>query len=87
MRKKLENKDSTTAEPAKEENAEDSSPTQVQEGGANANLRSKGADVASLAKVLEEIRDFRKDTKEQLSDIKSELTNVNQNIEDAEVRI
>ncbi|CAL8256143.1 unnamed protein product [Arctogadus glacialis] len=43
--------------------------------------------VASLTKVLEEIRDFRKDTKQQLNDIKAELTNVNAKLAEAEMRI
>ena len=85
MGKKHANKESTAAEPANEENPGNSAPTQAQDGGANANSRSKDAEAASLAKVLEEIRDFRKDTKEQLNDIKSELTNVNQKIVEAEV--
>lgn len=58
MWKKHANKESTAAEPANEENPENSSPTQAQGGGANANPHSKDADAASLAKVLEEIRDF-----------------------------
>ena len=42
---------------------------------------------ASLAKVLEEIRDFRQDMNKQMSDIKSELTKVDQKVEEVENRV
>lgn len=73
-------------EPANlEENVGNSSPTQDQDGEASIDPHSR--ETASLARVLEEIRDFRKDTKQQLDDIKTELTNVNQKIAEAETRI
>ena len=37
---------------------------------------------ASLAKVLEEIQDFRQDMNKQLNDNKSELTKVDQKVEE-----
>lgn len=67
-------KKSTVAESANEENAANSSPATAQDGEVSANPDS--SDVASLMKVMEGIRDFRKDTKQQLNDIKSELTTV-----------
>lgn len=86
MGKSRANKDTTATETANAENSENSSPTKGQDGEANANPALSSATV-SLAKVLEEIRDFRKDTKEQLNDIKTEITSVNQKIAEAEVRI
>ncbi|KAK9533243.1 hypothetical protein VZT92_008377 [Zoarces viviparus] len=85
MGKKDTNKKSTIGEPVNEDNTKNSSQTHGQDGGANAN--SQPDDTASLTKVLEEIRDFRKDTKHQLNDISSELANVNQKIAEAETRI
>lgn len=85
MGKTRGNKENTATLPAIEENTESSSPTQAQEDEANASPDANEA--ASLIKVLEEIRDFRKDTKEQLNDIKSEITNANQKIAEAEMRI
>jgi len=85
MGKKQINKENTAATPVNEENPENSSSTEVHDGGANANPYSN--ETATLAKVLEEIRNFRKDTKEQLKDIKSEINNVNQKITEAEGRI
>lgn len=41
----------------------------------------------SLTKVLEEIREFRKDMNEQLNDIKVELTKVDQKVEDVKNRV
>lgn len=67
-------KKSAAEQPENEENT-DGWPTHVQGGGASSNPYEKDI---SLANVLEEIRDFRKDKKEQLIDIKSELTNVHQ---------
>lgn len=61
------------------------SPTQVGLQDGEANLPQ--AEAASLAKVLEEIREFHKDTKQQLNDIKIELTNVHQKIAEADTRI
>ncbi|CAI5691467.1 unnamed protein product [Oreochromis niloticus] len=86
MGKSRANKETTAAETSNAENSENSSPTKGQHGEANANPAPSCA-AASLAKVLEEIRDFRKDTKEQLNDIKSEIISVNQKIAEAEVRI
>lgn len=79
------NKKCTAGETVNEENAGNSSPTQVQDGEANASLQPSEA--ASLTKVLEEIRDFRKDTKQQLTEIISEITSVNQKLAEAETRI
>lgn len=42
---------------------------------------------ASLTKVLEEIREFRKDMNKQLNEIKVELTKVDQKVEDVENRV
>lgn len=79
------NRDNTAAETANADDQESGSPTEVQDGGTNANPSTSEA--ASLTKVLQEIRDFRKDTKEQLSAIKSEISNVNQKIAEAEARV
>ncbi|TKS87468.1 hypothetical protein D9C73_021592 [Collichthys lucidus] len=86
MGKSRSNREDTAAETTNAENPGNSSPTKTQDGEANANPAFSG-DAASLAKVLEETREFRKDTKEQLNDIKSEITSVNQKIAEAEVRI
>ncbi len=69
------------------ENTGNSSPAQAQDGETNANANTHLSDAASLTKVLEEIRDFRKDTKQQLNEIITELTSVNQKIAEAESRI
>ena len=63
----------------KEKEKENSSPGEVQDEEANASVTASANldDFANIAKVLEEIQDFRKDAKQQLNDIKSELTNVN----------
>uniref|UniRef100_W5LVG8 L1 transposable element RRM domain-containing protein n=1 Tax=Lepisosteus oculatus TaxID=7918 RepID=W5LVG8_LEPOC len=42
---------------------------------------------ASLQKILYELRDFRRDNKEQLMDIKQELSKVNKRLDKAEGRI
>ncbi|KAL7872495.1 hypothetical protein SRHO_G00074780 [Serrasalmus rhombeus] len=84
MGKRDVNKKGTMEEPTNEEIAENS-PVQTQGNEANANPQAHEA--ASLARVLEEIRDFRQDAKQQLSDIKSELTNINHKIAEAETRI
>lgn len=86
MGKTRANKETTAAETADAENSRSSSLTKGQEGEANANPALSSADV-SLTKILEEIRDFRKDIKEQLTGIKSEIISVNQKITEAEVRI
>ena len=67
-------------QPGNEEKTDNGSPTQVQDGEASASS-------LGLVKVLEEIQDFRKDTKQQPSDIKAELTNVNTKIAEAETQI
>ncbi len=77
----------TAGETVNEENTGNSSPAQAQDGEANANANTHLSDAASLIKVLEEIRDFRKDTKQQLNEIITELTSVNQKIAEAESRI
>lgn len=55
---------------------------QVQDGKASGNLHQK--DAVSVTKVLEKMRDFRKDIKQQLSHIKGEHTNLNQKIAETE---
>lgn len=82
MGKKDGQKKNTATESNNEEETPNSSPAQVHDEQANAEPH-----VASLARVLEEIRDFRKDTKQQLNDIKAELTNVNAKLAEAEMRI
>lgn len=85
MGRRDRNKKYTAGEIANEENEGNSSPSQVQDGEANASIQPSEA--ASLTKVLEEIRDFRKDTKQQLTEIISEITSVNQKLAEAETRI
>lgn len=79
-KKKLEqaNRENIVAETVNTDDTESSSPTKFQDGGTNANPST--SDATSLTKVLQEIRDFRKDTKEQLSAIQLEIANVNQKI-------
>ncbi|KAF0033376.1 hypothetical protein F2P81_013442 [Scophthalmus maximus] len=75
-------KKNTATESNNKEETPNRSPAQVHDEEANAEPH-----VASLTKVLEEIRDFRKDTKHQLNDIKAEITNVNAKLAEAEMRI
>lgn len=86
-KKKLEqtNRENTAAETVNKDDTESSSPTKSQDGGANAN--TSASDATSLTKVLQEIRDFRKDTKEQLSAIQLDIANVNQKIAEAQERV
>ncbi|XP_077387593.1 uncharacterized protein LOC144025446 [Festucalex cinctus] len=51
---------------------------------AKANVSTRATDDMGLAKILDEIRDFRKDVKQQLNDIKSDLANVSQRITEVE---
>lgn len=51
------------------------------------NANSSHTTAASLTKVLEEIREFRKDMKEQLHDIKAEITKVEHKVEVVEDRV
>lgn len=71
----MEAKKNAARERANEENAGNSTPGEVQDKEVNANTSVTASanldDSANIAKVLEEIRDFRKDTKQQLNDIKS----------------
>lgn len=73
----MEAKKNAARERANEENAGNSTPGEVQDKEVNANANTSVTasanldDSANIAKVLEEIRDFRKDTKQQLNDIKS----------------
>ena len=83
MGKKDGGRKNAAGERANKENAENSSPGEVQDQEANASVTAS----ANIAKVLEEIQDFRKDTKQQLNDIKFELTNVTRKIAAAETRI
>ena len=85
MGKRDGNKKKDGEQPITDENTENGSPTQRQDGGPSGNPQQI-ADV-SLAKVLEEIRDFRKDIKQHLNEIKGELANVNQKVAEAETRI
>lgn len=85
MGKRDTNKKNAAEQAVNEENTGDNgSPTPAQDAEANSNPNQKDV---SLANVLEEIRDFRRDIKEQLTDIKSELTSVNKKIAQAETRI
>jgi len=52
-----------------------------------ANTSLQPSDAASLTKVLEEIRDFRKDTKQQQNKIISKPTGVNQKLAEVETLI
>ncbi|MGL5598285.1 MAG: hypothetical protein ACRDDA_09290, partial [Aeromonas sp.] len=85
MGRKDGNKKCTPGDVVNEGSTCNSSPTQARGGEANANANR--SDETSLTKVLEEIKDFRKDTKQQLNDIITELTSVNQKIAEAESRI
>lgn len=87
MGRKDGNKKCTAGETVNDENSGNSSRMQVglQDGEANASLQLSEA--TSLTKVLEEIRDFCKDTKQQLTEIISEITSVNQKLAEAETRI
>ena len=82
MGKKNGQKKNTATESNDGEETPNSSPARVRDEEANAEPQ-----VAGLTKVLEEIRDFRKDTKQQLNDIKAELSNVNARLAEAEMRI
>lgn len=86
-KKKLEqtNRENIVSETVNTDDTESSSPTKFQDGGANANPST--SDAASLTKALQEIQDFRKDTKEQLSAIQLEIANVNQKIAEARERV
>lgn len=84
MEKKDGYEKSTATEPINEENMENAA-TRAREGKANASCHSSEA--ACLAKVLEEIKHFHKDIKQQLNYIKSELTNPSQKTAEAEMRI
>ncbi len=81
------NKKCTAGETVNEGNADNNSPGQAQDGDASVNANTHLSDAASMTKVLEEIKDFRKDTKQQLNEIITELVNVNQKIAEAETRI
>lgn len=86
-KKKLEqtNRENIVAETVNTDDTESSSPTKAQGGGSNAN--PSASDATSLTKVLQEIRDFRKDTKEQLSAIQLDIANVNQKIVQVQERV
>ncbi len=81
------NKKCTAGETVNEGKADNNSTGQAQDGDASVNANTHLSDAASLTKVLEEIKDFRKDTKQQLNEIITELVNVNQKIAEAETRI
>lgn len=84
MGKRDGNKKNAGDKPAGEEEGENVSPERRKDGGA---IGYKHQEDVSLSRVFEEIKDFRKDTKQQLNDIEGELTKVNQKIAEAEKRL
>lgn len=85
MRRREGNKKYTIEETSNQENIENGLPTQIQDGVAN--VSHQLSEMGSLTKVLEVIRDFHRDAKQQLTENISKLTYVNQKIAEADTRI
>ncbi|MED6233777.1 hypothetical protein ATANTOWER_016525 [Ataeniobius toweri] len=85
MGKRDGNKKTTNEELAQERKTAGSSPTHHHLDEANANPLS--TDMTGLAQILGELRDFRRDMKQQLEDIKSELVSVHKKIKETEDRV